>query len=256
MKKILYTTLILSSIAIQSASSEICKVDSLDRLYQVIPNLDENSFVVFDRDDTLLQGIDCIESELRKQFVSMWKEIYSSKDTDSLLCNIQSQHHVLVDKHSPELIEQLQKQRVNVIVLTRGCYGKGAAGEQVEDLCIAAFKSANINLETSFSLYSGNVLTEVVNDGHSPFFKHGILFSNTCDKGESLKAFLRMVNLKPNHLIFVDDKLHYVQEVEKFAQANAIPFLGLHYRGAEKLPAPELQDQCYRMCYLLDRDLG
>lgn len=54
----------------------------------------------------------------------------------------------------------------------------------------------------------------------------------------------------------MDDKLHYVQEVQCAAQNNEIPFLGLHYRGAEKLPVPDLREQCYRMCYLLNRDLG
>ena len=248
--------LLVMPVIIFAHVNEIHKADSLDLIYQMMPNLNERSIVVFDRDDTLLQGVDCIGTELRAQFVEMWKKIYATEDTNSLLQNIESQKHTLVDKSSPALIKQLRAQGVNVIIMTRGCHGKGATGQNVEDLCIAAFRSVGIDLSNSFSLYSSTILVEVTNNGSSPLFKEGILFSNTCDKGDALEALLNRVQLKPEYIIFVDDKLHYVEEVQRAAQKNDIEFLGLYYRGAEKLPVPDLKKQCYRMCYVLDHEIN
>jgi hypothetical protein len=237
--------------------SQIYTTDSLDKLYELLPTLSSTSLVIFDRDDTLLQGLDCIDTEQQKECISLLKKIYTTEDPASLLYNIALQQHVLVDTKAPELIKQLQAQGVQVIILTRGCYGMGATGQNVEDLCIDVFKKVDIDLHDSFASYSDLCLTDVKHNGFCPLFKQGILFSNTCDKGQTLEAFLKFVSFVPDQVIFVDDKLHYVQEVQRAMRACNIPFLGLHYRGATKLAVPDLRSHCYRMCYLLiDRDLS
>lgn len=255
MKKILAVLLSLNCLLVYASLSQIYTTDSLDKLYELLPTLSSRSLVIFDRDDTLLQGIDCINPQQRKKFVALWKEIYTTEDSTSLLHNIALQQPVLVDQKAPELIKQLQTQGVKVIILTRGCYGMGPTGQHVEDLCSDAFKKVGIDLQESFAAYSGLVLADVVYKGNCPLFKQGILFSNTCDKGQTLEAFLTCVGFMPDHVIFVDDKLHYVQEMQRSMQKQNIPFLGLHYRGATKLVAPDLHTQCYRMCYVLERDL-
>src|SRR5438445_203059 len=65
----------------QPHASQMSTVDSLIVLEQEIPNLDENSLIIFDRDDTLLQGIDTMEPALRKNFVELWKQIFLTTKT-------------------------------------------------------------------------------------------------------------------------------------------------------------------------------
>lgn len=255
MKKVLCIFLSFSASLLFAVLSEVCTTDSLDKIYELLLSLNDKTLVVFDRDDTLLQGIDCIDPEQRKNFVALWKEIYATEAPESLSTHIAAQEHVLVDTRAPELIRQLQVQKVPVIVLTRGCYGSGPTGKHVEDLCVDVFKKVGIDLQGSFPSYNDVCLMDIKHNGYSPLFKQGILFSNTCDKGEALQAFLKYVDFTPELVIFVDDKLHYVQEVRDAMQKANIPFLGLHYRGATKLTIPDLRTQCYRMCYLLSRDL-
>ncbi len=242
---------------ISAAHSQIYTTDSLDKLYELLPTLSSTSLVIFDRDDTLLQGFNCMDIEQQNECISLWKEIYTTEDPTSLLHNIALQQPVLVDQRAPELIKQLQTQGAQVIVLTRGCYGTGPTGQNVEDLCSDAFKKVGIDVQESFASYSGLVLADVVYKGNCPLFKQGILFSNTCDKGQTLEAFLKCVGFVPDQVIFVDDKLHYVQEVQRAMQRAHIPFLGLHYRAVTKLAVSDLRSHCYRMCYMLiDRDLS
>lgn len=243
-----------------TAHAIIITVDSLDYLHQQLATLNEKSLVIFDRDDTLLQGIDCLDQITRTLFVQQWKEMYEPQKTDvvykaELAKKIANAKPTLVDENAPALIKELQNRGVKVIGLTRGCYGKNIVDINVEDLTIAAFASAGICLHQAFEEYSGSVLTSVTNNGYQPLFKSGILFSNTCDKGKTLEAFLALVAWRPDRIIFVDDKKHYVQEVERIAEELNIIFTGLHYRGAQKLPKPDLTEQCYKMCYLLIRDL-
>ncbi len=103
--------------------SEVCTVDSLDRIYQEMPHLDEHSLVVFDRDDTLLQGIDYIGPELRNQFISSWKNIYAKeKTTDAhegiLLHNIQTHMPILVDSKAPSFPRTSKQSSVEVTKIT------------------------------------------------------------------------------------------------------------------------------------------
>lgn len=254
-KKVLGALLSLNCLLVYASLSQIYTTDSLDKLYELLPTLSSTSLVIFDRDDTLLQGFNCMDTEQQNKCISLWKEIYTTEDPTSLLHNIALQQPVLVDQRAPELIKKLQTQGAQVIILTRGCYGMGPTGQHVEDLCSDAFKKVGIDLQESFASYSGLVLADVVYKGNCPLFKQGILFSNTCDKGHTLEAFLTCVGFVPDHVVFVDDKLPYLQEVQRAMQKQNIPFLGLHYRGATKLSVPDLRTHCYRMCYVLERDL-
>lgn len=255
MKNAFFLTVMFHGVLLGVTFDTIYKTDSLDLLYEVMPQLSNQSLVIFDRDDTLLQGIDCVSVEQQNRIIALWKEIYTTEDPESLLRNIAAQQHVLVDNRAPDLIKKLQLQGVTVIILTRGCHGMGVTGKHVEDLCIDVLKKVDIDVQHAFAKYSGTLLCDVVHNGYSPLFKHGILFGNQCDKGETLEAFLKLTQFKPDCVIFIDDKLPYVHEVQHAMQKYMTPFIGLHYQAATKLALPDLRSLCYRLCYLLDRDL-
>ncbi|KKK55230.1 hypothetical protein LCGC14_3076640, partial [marine sediment metagenome] len=65
-------------------------------------------------------------------------------------------------------------------------------------------------------------------------YKKGILFAKGIEKGRVLDQFLKKINFKPKSVIFIDDKLKYLDEVEKFCKKLKIKFLGLRYGYLDK----------------------
>lgn len=54
------------------------------------------------------------------------------------------------------------------------------------------------------------------------------------DKGVVLKMFLEQNHIKPDQIVFVDDNLNYIKQVEAVAKEMEIPFIGLHYTIIDK----------------------
>jgi len=59
--------------------------------------------------------------------------------------------------------------------------------------------------------------------------RHGIIFSGQNDKGELLVKFFQTIDYHPKKVIFIDDKLKYVEQVERAMAAANIPFIGIRY---------------------------
>ena len=60
-------------------------------------------------------------------------------------------------------------------------------------------------------------------------YKKGILFAKGIEKGRVLEQFLKRINFNPKSVVFIDDKLKHLDEVEKFCEKSKIKFLGLRY---------------------------
>lgn len=59
--------------------------------------------------------------------------------------------------------------------------------------------------------------------------RHGILFTSGTKKGESLLNILNHLSLKPKHVVFINDKLTHLKDVEEDLERNGIKFTGLRY---------------------------
>lgn len=65
-------------------------------------------------------------------------------------------------------------------------------------------------------------------------YKKGVLYAtHSIKKSEALVAFLEKSGQKPKKIIFIDDKLAHVQDVEKLAAQLDIPFVGIRYNAAD-----------------------
>jgi len=236
----------------------ILPTDTLESIWNEIPYLDNNSLVIFDRDDTLLRSIDSLCPEDRIEFSKLWKEVYTTEKTDEereqFLKTINTVQPSLIDHDSPRLIKTLQEKRIPTLMVTGAFHGKNNIGF-VQDLCIAHLKQAGINLKTSFEQIESFLLDTGENIEVLPLFMDGIIFSSSSTKGKALETFLNKISWQPNKIIFIDDKMHYLQSVQQSAHQLDIPFLGLHYRRAYKLPRPNLQELVVNMHYFVMRDI-
>ena len=236
-------------------ASRIYTTDSLELILQELPHLDENSLVIFDRDDTLLRGQLAVSKDknIYDAFMTYWHQLYSENNSpaerSAILALIDNLGPELIDQQAPEIINRLQNAGVKVMVLTGGIHGKSTLGVPVEDLSTAALKKVGIDVSRSFPTLQRTFLETLSHDGTHPLFKDGTLFTNFCPKGDTLEAFFNAIGWYPNHIILVDDNAAYVEAVAETARKFNIPFLGLVYTKAETLPVPNLFLHCLRTSY-------
>lgn len=75
---------------------------------------------------------------------------------------------------------------------------------------------------------------EVVLSTGSVLYTKGILFCDQYMKGEVVLAFLKQFGLFPDRIVFIDDKLSHVKEVEETLTNAGIQYVGFHYRKSEQ----------------------
>lgn len=238
----------------------IIKIDSLAYLDQLLSELNEDTLVIFDRDDTLFQVSCPMSREQDEQLDVLWLSIFNHPNAadstyrNEVLQKIATHRPILIESASPDIIQRLQATGAKVIMATAACHGENPIGFLIEDMCIDMLKEVNIDFSNAFAEHSGTELTALNKNGYSPLYKNGILFCDVSTKGETIQAFFKLVNWLPKRIIFVDDNIKFQNHVQEAALELRIPFCGLHYHGAAQLPVPDLTEHCYRICYFLPRD--
>ncbi len=131
------------------------------------------------------------------------------------------QHHVgfkAVEECTPHMISELQKQGITIIALTmRSIALADRTIKQLHHLGIDFIHSAphksHIDLPT-----------------HVPtLYKEGVIFANCKSKSKALLAFFNHINFWPTKIIFIDDKLKNLEDVEQAVTELGIQFLGIRY---------------------------
>lgn len=186
-------------------------------------DLDKYHLVIFDLDNTILETAQLLGSD--QWFYHRLKKyendgLDSKNALDKTLLEwyeIQSITQVkLVEKDIKNLIENLQNRKIKVMGLTT----------RNVDFAFASIKqldSLNINL-CKTAPYLENLVFE-----NGQIFKKGILFADGKNKGMALKYFFEKIGFFPKSIVFIDDKLKHVLEVEDFCKTYKIKFLGYRY---------------------------
>lgn len=204
----------------------------IQQMEEIIPEIDADTLVFFDVDNTLLISECMLGSE------SWWSSTEKILEQTGITFENAASHlvptmwkifetvpQIALEKITPELIRNLQDQNQCVFGLT------------ARDLTPPHF--ANFDLLTHHQLR--NVLIDFSNhsldlegSAISNFFSHGIIF--TCEqlKGPYLLNFLQSANLHPRKVIFIDDNLKQLQSVQASMDALGICFTGFHYLASRK----------------------
>ena len=85
------------------------------------------------------------------------------------------------------------------------------------------------NMEIDFtrnSLSNKNINLTLRDVAH---YRDGVIFSGQNNKGELLVKFFETIGYHPQKVIFIDDKLKYVEQVAAAMEQANIPFVGIRY---------------------------
>lgn len=229
--KLFYALLLM---ILPSEIYSITSIKSINEAASVFQTTDSTTLVVFDLIDTLLKSHkEDYNPKLKPNIVTREFEHYKENGFDVTLSAIMahSKRH-LVEPELVKIVELLRKNKSKVLALSHYLVGSWGLIKNIQEWRYHQLKHAGLDLSASFGdhIISLNALAPY-RKAHPIYFK-GILFTNGHSKGDTLEAFLNLVNFKPSQIIAIDDNLVYLKLIEQFAARAQIRFEGYHYLAA------------------------
>lgn len=138
----------------------------------------------------------------------------------------------IVEEGTDHIVSQWQAQGVPLMALTS------------QGLATATFtkhhlKGAGFDLKKTAPFSSSHFL-ELNEQGI--LYTEGIMFAGGISKGTTLSRFFEHFHYLPKRIVFIDDKLSSLLEVEQFAKERGIEYVGLRYAYADKHKAGYRQE--------------
>ncbi len=124
----------------------------------------------------------------------------------------------LVEEGTDQVIQSLQNKKIAVMGLT-------TQGPETFQCTLEHLRSLQIDLSKT-APFSGDL--HLLSSKHV-LYHTGILFTNGSSKGRALMSFLEKIDHSPSAVLFVDDKKHNLEDVERTLSIRGIPFIGLRY---------------------------
>jgi len=186
---------------------------------------DSSAIVVFDLDNTIVYPGQDLGSEQWFGYMLNQKLAAGMNRQDALAEVLPIYYKVHdhislqpVEPSSATTISMLQKKGITTLALTsRSLPLIERTKAQLKELGISFTCSEEFNKELSIALEKQAILS------------NGIIFCNDNNKGKTLIKTLQTCNCRPETIVFVDDKLHHVLDVEKECLLNNIHFVGIRY---------------------------
>ncbi len=230
------TILLCSLFYLQSAFAQTMSIQNIKELATVLKKAPADALVIFDVDEVLVYPENIVQLQVAAPFFESTMDNIEKrlgKPTRDLLHSIlllQSKWQ-LTDPEIPQLIQDLQSQKIRTIALTAFRSGEMGKLPSVEDWRSGHLKKHNIDLRITSGISKNYFeITQLAkqNGKDFPVYKDGIIYTNHYPKGEVLGAFLAQMNIQAKSIIFVDDKISNINSVENFCKSANIKYLGIH----------------------------
>lgn len=198
------------------------KILETTEITETSSSIEESTLVLFDLDDTLMDSAISLNSGKWIKFYWQTAPKLVPDQVPLLECLIDFvNEHVPVkpiDSIAPRWIQELQKKEgIIPLAITARSLEPMIAAKQLKEIGID-FSQTNFPL--SFIQY--------------PSFHSGIIFTSGEMKGEHIIKLLKTNHFWPKKVIFIDDKLHQVQSVDRAMEEAGICCDCFWYRRAEQ----------------------
>lgn len=208
------------------------EIRQTDFMKEVLREADGNTLVIFDIDNTLIEPFGQLGSDQWYYFLERkYREI-------DLLTEDQAYAKAMfvwnrtqeiiqvkaVEADTPDLIKDLQTRGIKTLGLT-------ARTLDVADETLKQLKSVGIQLSNQ-PVYSSDL--DIVSDDLARYTRGVLFVGDRNNKGKVLLEFLRRIGLTPARVIFVDDKMKHVKNVEVALQPLPVEYFGFRYGSTDK----------------------
>lgn len=220
MKKFLF---IISCICTFSLCAEIRETHHFSEVLSYVNN---QTLLVLDIDDTLLipvQMLGCDEWFRHRLELHNKNGLDFSKALDRSLAEWEGIRHLtemeIVEEGTEKIIQEIERRGVFTMGLTT--QGMGLSYRTIQQLL-----SVGIDLSNS-SPFSSAYYFEQNNLGI--LFRKGVLFTSGTSKGKALFKLCDHFNYSPKRIVFINDKLTHLKDIEEEALLRGVEFIGLRY---------------------------
>ncbi len=217
--------------------------------------------IVFDIDSTLMRSQNpslqlATINHYRQVLRTLLKDVPASQTYLVLNYSVADKGSQLVDEAAPAMIKAWQEKGLNIIACTGAQAGPIGPYKRFDQHRTTELKNLGIDFSGAFPHLSDTPLSTIRNtQGQSPVFFAGILSVNNekghSYKGVSLVEFMKMANIQPKVIIFIDDSKAYVDEMAK-ALTDADPtlrFIGIEFT-AESLKKTTVSEEDFKKTWL------
>lgn len=181
----------------------------------------ENILVIFDFDNTLMAMNQDLGSDQWYQWQSELLKVGNRKmamvnnraelfDLHYKLFALGKMH--FVEKNTVQIVKDIQNMKIKSIVMT-------SRGYELRNDLETELAEGDLSFEKSAPGPEGGYAALFKPDGienaRAVSYQNGILMGSGQNKGKLLRAFLKKLNLKYKNIIFVDDTLKNIENVEK-----------------------------------------
>jgi FMN phosphatase YigB (HAD superfamily) len=217
-------TVVLAVLALPTGV--LADVRVTDRMQAIESEITPRTLVVFDIDNTLIEGVETIAAD-------PWYDYYLKKLTDggmnekeavaranALWLRVQELATVRpVEAETVALIARLQAKGIKVMALT-------ARANDAIALSKRQLASAGIDF-TKSQVHNGSITFTLVSKAE---YSDGVLYIDELNKkGEALAYFLRTTGVHPEKIVFADDKRKHADNVDLEMGKLGIPCVAYQY---------------------------
>jgi hypothetical protein len=192
-----------------------------------------NTLVLVDIDDTCLIPAQTLGTDV--WFCDIWAKLEQSglSKADALEKALDLWQGIryltkvkIVEEGSEKIISDIQEKGIPLMCLsTQGLALATCTFHQLLSINIDPSKTAPSKDQEFYFINNKN---------RGVLYRHGILFTAGSSKGLALETLLKLSNLKPDHIVFINDKATHLLDVENIVEKMGMTFTGLRYSYSDK----------------------
>ncbi|XWN35040.1 MAG: DUF2608 domain-containing protein [Roseivirga sp.] len=164
---------------------------------------------------------------------------------------VQKHGQQLADPDTLPTLEALQQQGLKTMALTASLSGNLVGIGNLQERRFQDLYDLGIDFRTAFA-QPEILLEEIpVHNDHHPIYHQGVLYANggrtRSNKGAVLVAFLKRVGWKPQHVVMIDDKIDFLNDVAQALPTldPTIQFTGIEYHGAQTHTTETITEEAF-----------
>lgn len=220
-------------VALWIAAPAAAEVREIKQITEVEPAIDDQTLVVFDIDNTLLEPLTTLGSDQWFDYlVDQGKKVRRQSEdkaiADAVVVWNRVQEDVQVrpvETETPALIKRLQARGVRIVALTARASGAAAVTER-------QLRSIGVDLSKN-PLPRPAVRPKQKQDTSQPWVGAILFLGENQSKGEALTGVVRSLPQPPSKVVFVDDKARHTQSVDQAMAKLKIPVVAFRYGASD-----------------------
>lgn len=229
------------SAVVATSLATIAVAKDLQPIVAKIANLPANSLIVWDLDNTIMEPKQLIGSD--QWFEQLSKDNITKHNGDKAAAikeTVDTYNYVQKHTHAKP-VESNTVEVINKAKTKHRVIGLTTRGKEISDATFKQLNSINVSFALTPTAIKHDVPLDLIME-NCPYSmaKDSVIFAGGRNKADCLEAYLSAMEIPLSsipHLVFVDDKIHHVQNIAAMATRLGIPCTSFHYTYLDhKLP--------------------